>query len=115
MDDYKKTVQKEFGIDSKKEYSGDLVADLIAVCLEEKDRAIEEAYEEGFKKAAEEYKPDLEYYKYKANNLQIKFDTLQAENDKLFRNNLAHNFTSFSIGLISGLVTGGYIGYKIDF
>lgn len=112
---YKKTVQTEFGIDLKKSYSGEQVAEIIAICLEEKDMAIATAYEEGYKTGTLEYKPTLELYKRKCALLQQNNNSLKTQLEYKDQNSIQKYVTTFSAGFLAGGITGGIIGYKIPF
>lgn len=111
--DYRKIVQDEFGIESNKNYNGEDVIEFIAICLEEKDKAIESAYYEGYKKAAEEFKPDLEYYKLRAASFEDNYNALIKQNNSRIKNNILLSVSSFSVGFFVGGAAGGIIGYKL--
>lgn len=112
---YRKIVQDEFGIESNKKYNGEDVIDFIAICLEEKDNAIETAYYEGYKKAAEEFKPDLEYYKLRAISFEDNYNIMKERYDRKTKNGILYSISTFSVGFFLGGAAGGIIGYKLHF
>lgn len=112
---YRKIVQDEFGIESNKNYNGEDVIEFIAICLEEKDNAIETAYYEGYKKAAEEFKPDLEYYKLRAISFEDNYNIMKERYDKKTKNGILYSISTFSVGFFLGGAAGGIIGYKLHF
>lgn len=79
------------------------VQELIDIILEEADIVIKESYEEGYKQATLELKPDVEYWKFKYESLE--------------KNNLKQSITigsiSFGIGLLIGTVSGLCISIKL--
>ena len=110
---YNQIVQTEFGIDSKKSYSGKDVIEIIAICLEEKDKAIEDAYAEGYKQGVYEYSPDVEFYKKQVELLNRNNEILKDTIHDIRHKNSVENITCFSLGFLSGGVTGGLITLKL--
>lgn len=110
---YNQIVRTEFGIDLNKNYSGEDVADIIAICLEEKDIAIEEAYAEGYKQGVLEYAPDVEYFKKQTELLNRNNEILKDTIHDIRKNNSVENITCFGLGFLSGGITGGLITLKL--
>lgn len=113
MDEYRKTAQDVLGIKSNQNYNGSIVIDIVAICLEEKDVAIADAYAEGYKKATLELKPDLNMYKNRCLALQDNYNELLTKYELTKTNGLKQTLIFTSGGLVIGLLGGGYIGYKL--
>ncbi|MCQ2086667.1 MAG: hypothetical protein MJZ37_01125 [Bacilli bacterium] len=109
---YNQIVQTEFGIDSKKNYSGADLIEIIAICLEEKDIAIETAYNEGYKSGVLEYSPDVEYYKKQCELLELNNETLKQQVRSVEINNIKNDLICFSVGSLLGGITGCIITLK---
>lgn len=76
---------------------------MIEIIMEEADISIKESYEEGYKQAVLEYKPEAEYWK-------TKYESLENKN---LTNSLTIGTLSFGIGLLLGNVSGIFIGLKL--
>lgn len=112
--DYKALVQTEFGIDLKKSYSAEQLIDALAICLEEKDIAIDTAYNEGYKIGTLEYLPQLEAEKKKNSLLQQNYDILKTSYEYTTSEKMILGINCFSGGLLVGGIIGGFCGAKIS-
>ncbi len=61
----------EFGIDLTRTYTGSEVAELLGIMAEEADKAIESAYQEGYKAAVLEYSPENERLRSLAESIKL--------------------------------------------
>lgn len=68
------TSGNEFGIDLTRTYTGDEVAVMLDIVAEEADRAIENAYQEGYKAAVLEYAPQNEGLRTLSEHLRTELD-----------------------------------------
>lgn len=112
--DYRSLVLTEFGIDLEKSYSADQLVDALAICLEEKDLAIETAYNEGYKIGVLEFEPELEAEKKKNSLLQQNYDLLKAAQEYSATEKIMLGVNCFSGGLIVGGIVGGLCGFKLS-
>ena len=103
---YKQIVLNEFGIDLKKNYNGETVAEIIAICLEEKDTAIETAYNEGYKAGVIEFKPEIEALKTRINLLNENNDYLKTIIQDNRKTDFKQNILFSGLGFAAGTVTG---------
>ena len=110
---YNQIVQEEFAIDLKKNYKGADLVEILAICLEEKDIAIEKAYAEGYKQGVLEYAPDVDYYKKQADLLKKNNDLLKDSIHDMNKSNSLKNLSCFGLGFLSGGITGGLITLKL--
>lgn len=93
-------LENELGIDLTKTYSATDVIELCSIILEEADVSIKNAYNEGYKQAVLEYKPQL---------------TLTENNyAKLKNNNVKYIVISGSAGIAVGFISGLLVGIKIN-
>ena len=58
--------ESKYGVDLTKSYTGKEVQALIDIVVEESEKSIEAAYNAGYKQGVLAYKPDVEYWKIKA-------------------------------------------------
>ncbi len=93
-------LENELGIDLTKTYSANDVIELCSIILEEADISIKNAYNEGYKQAVLEYKPQLTLTK---NNYA-----------KLKNNNVKYIVISGSAGITVGFISGLLVGIKIN-
>ncbi len=93
-------LENELGIDLTKTYSANDVIELCSIILEEADISIKNAYNEGYKQAVLEYKPQLTLTK---NNYA-----------KLKNNNVKYIVISGSAGIAVGFISGLLVGIKIN-
>lgn len=99
----KTTLEKEFKIELKKQnYSVEEVQNIIQIILEESDNYIEESYNNGYKQATLELKPELDYWKTKYDN-QI---------SSLWKDRLKFSFLSVGVGFSVGIGSGILISLK---
>ena len=93
-------LENELGIDLTKTYSATDVIELCSIILEEADISIKNAYDEGYKQAVLEYKPQL---------------TLTENNyAKLKNSNVKYIVISGSAGIAVGFISGLLVGIKIN-
>lgn len=95
MTQNKQNLENELEIDLTKNYSGEEVASLIDIILEEADVIIQESYAEGYKQATLELLPQIESYKISNNSLK---------KDKV---------KNFFITTLSSLACGFILGFSI--
>lgn len=69
---------------------------MLAIVLEEADASIESAFNEGYKQAAVEFKPEAEYWKQK-------YESVKKES---WRNNLKYTLCGFGLGFGFGSAGG---------
>ena len=99
----KTTLEKEFKIELKKQnYSVEEVQNIIQIILEESDNSIEESYNNGYKQATLELKPELDYWKTKYDN-QI---------SSLWKDRLKFSLLSVGVGFSVGIGSGILISLK---
>ena len=99
----KTTLEKEFKIELKKQnYSVEEVQNIIQIILEESDNYIEESYNNGYKQATLELKPELDYWKTKYDN-QI---------SSLWKDRLKFSLLSVGVGFSVGIGSGILISLK---
>lgn len=99
----KTTLEKEFKIKLKKQnYSVEEVQNIIQIILEESDNYIEESYNNGYKQATLELKPELDYWKTKYDN-QI---------SSLWKDRLKFSLLSVGVGFSVGIGSGILISLK---
>lgn len=98
----RKNSAEELGIVSTRNYSGTEVQELINIVLEEADKSIENAYKEGYKQAAVEFKPEIEYWKQK-------YSAVQSAG---LKTNIKYSLFGFGVGLGVGALSGICITLK---
>lgn len=99
LNENKKNLENELGIDLTKTYQGTEVQAIIDIILEEADKSIDKAYKEGYKQATVELAPKVEYWK-------TMYETRK-------KNSYSDNIKFTLIGLGSGLILGTYTGITI--
>ena len=103
LNENKKNLENELGIDLTKTYTGKEVQQIIDIILEEADISIDNAYKEGYKQATVELGPEVEYWK-------TMYETRKKNS---FSDNLKFTLIGFGSGLLLGGYTGVTIGLKI--
>ena len=99
LNENKKNLDNELGIDLTKTYQGTEVQAIIDIILEEADKSIDKAYKEGYKQATVELEPEIDYWK---------------SMYKTKKNNSFNDCIKYTlIGFGSGLLLGGYSGITI--
>ena len=93
----RENLENELGIDFSKITSPDQIAELVQIILEESDSAIKDSYDEGYKQAVLEYKPELDLWKEK----------YQKQNS--FFSQFKKAGVYISVGVIIGVFTHAYL------
>ncbi len=91
----KQTLEREYGIDLKKIYTGSEVIALIKLVEAEAEQAIDCAFDEGYKQGLLSGVPEAEYWKTRCSQLESKLS-------KERRRKWLFAFGGFSCGLITG-------------
>ena len=89
----------KYGIDLTKTYTGKEVQSLIDIVVEESEKSIEEAYNAGYKQGVLAYKPDVEYWKIKAQGFERELQKQRLQSWML-------GLGGVSIGLLGGMGLG---------
>lgn len=89
----------KYGIDLTKTYTGKEVQSLIDIVVEESEKSIEEAYNAGYKQGVLAYKPDVEYWKIKAQSFERELQKQRLQSWML-------GLGGVSIGLLGGMGLG---------
>ena len=94
----------KFGIDLTRNYTAQEVQELLDIVVEEAEKSITEAYNAGYKQGVIEFKPDVSYWKTKAEEYERQF---LLERRKKWRWALS----GFGIGILGG--AGITIGVRL--
>ena len=89
----------KYGIDLTKSYTGKEVQALIDVVVEESEKSIEAAYNAGYKQGVLAYKPDVEYWKIKAQGFERELQKQRLQSWVI-------GLGGISIGLLGGMGLG---------
>ena len=96
--------EMKFRLDSTKSYTAQEVQELLDIVVEEAEKSITEAYNAGYKQGVIEFKPDVSYWKTKAEEYERQF---LLEHRKKWRWALS----GFGIGILGG--AGITIGVRL--
>ena len=96
--------EMKFTLDSTKSYTAQEVQELLDIVVEEAEKSITEAYNAGYKQGVIEFKPDVSYWKTKAEEYERQF---LLERRKKWRWALS----GFGIGILGG--AGITIGVRL--
>lgn len=99
-------LDKNYGIDLNRSYTGQEVQELISIVIQEAEKAINESYNAGYKQGVLAYKPDVEYWKTKA--LGFEAELKKQKRDKWF-----WGLGGFGIGFLGGM--GLDFGIRLSF
>ena len=94
----------KFGIDLTRNYTGHEVQELLDIVVEEAEKSITEAYNAGYKQGVIEFKPDVSYWKTKAEEYERQF-LLE------YRKKWRWALSGFGIGILGG--AGITIGVRL--
>ena len=89
----------KYGIDLTKSYTGKEVQALIDIVVEESEKSIEAAYNAGYKQGVLAYKPDVEYWKIKAQGFERELQKQRLQSWVI-------GLGGISIGLLGGMGLG---------
>ena len=96
------TSESGLGIDLTRNYTGSEMAELLQIVEQEAERAIDRAFDEGYKQGLLAAAPDAEYWRVKASQYQAEITRLKKEK-WLF---------AFG-GLGAGFLVGGGFGFSV--
>lgn len=97
-----RTSASECGIDSASSYTGSEVAEMIQVVAEEAERAVDRAFDEGYKQGLLAAAPEAEYWRVKAEQREAEIAWLKKE-----------KWLYAFGGLGAGFLVGGGIGFAV--
>jgi len=92
-------LEPKYGIDLTKNYTGREVSELIDLVVEEAEKSINEAYNAGYKQGVLAYKPDVEYWKIKAQGFEKELQKQRLQN-------WIYGLGGVSIGFLGGMGLG---------
>lgn len=91
--------ESKYGVDLTKSYTGKEVQALIDIVVEESEKSIEAAYNAGYKQGVLAYKPDVEYWKIKAQGFERELQKQKLQSWMI-------GLGGISIGLLGGMGLG---------
>ena len=99
-------LDKNYGIDLNRNYTGQEVQELINIVIQEAEKFINESYNAGYKQGVLAYKPDVEYWKTKALGFERQLK-------KQKRDAWLWGLSGVSIGFLGGI--GLSFGIRLSF